>query len=242
MPAMFDMSTTLNTSPRFQPLRVGPGTQGRSSHGGWTLLELSMVLVVAAGLLLTGLVVWQRTVRTHQATQVTASVNNVLKNLGDTFFGAATLAGVNTQALIQLGVWPQTRIQTTNGVRQVRHELGGAEWVEVVPVNYQRDLGTQVGTSLPANTAYRHIVTHVPTEACAILVNELSTISRYVVVLPYNAAHDGAGMANGYALDPALGVTAKVDGARISPASLDAACHSNNSTDGLHTLEFIVTL
>ncbi len=201
-----------------------------------------MVLVVAAGLLLTGLVAWQRSVRTHQATQVTASVNNVLKNLGDSFFGSATLAGVNTQALIQLGVWPQARIQNTNGVRQVRHELGGAEWVEVVPINYQRSLGAQVGTSLPANTAYRHIVTHVPTEACAIMVNELSPISRYVVVLPYNAAHDGAGMTNGYPLNPALGVTAKVDGFRISPASLDAACHSNNSTGGLHTLEFVVTL
>lgn len=224
------------------PLWAASGRTGWPPQGGWTLLELSLVLVVAAGLLLTGLVAWQRSVRTHQATQVTASVNNVLKNLGDTFFGAGTLTSVNTQALIQLGVWPRTRIQTTNGVRQVRHELGGAEWVEVVPVNYQRDLGTQVGTSLPANTAYRHIVTHVPTEACAILVNELSPISRYVVVLPYSNAHDSVGTSSGYALNPALGVTAKVDGFRISPASLDAACHSNNSTGGLHTLEFVVTL
>ena len=137
---------------------------------GFTLVELSISMVLIAGLMLAGFYIIKR-IRTDAAVNATiASANLSMNKANAAFAGTDNTIGANTTTLYAMNVWPKERVVTaTNAsgvtsVVSVKGQFSGSEEM----------MWTDADASSPKFSGFIYVFWHIPSEACLPLIKNLA--------------------------------------------------------------------
>jgi prepilin-type N-terminal cleavage/methylation domain-containing protein len=137
---------------------------------GFTLVELSISMVLIVSLMLAGFYIIKR-IRIDAAVNATiASANLSMNKANAAFAGTDNTFGANTTTLYAMNVWPKERVVTaTNAsgdtsVVSVKGQFSGSEEM----------MWTDGGNSSPAYSGFIYYFKNIPSEACLPLIKNLS--------------------------------------------------------------------
>lgn len=175
---------------------------------GFTLVELSITLVLIAGFILSGLYFVQRIQTENAINKTTADAGISMNAAIAATAGDASTSGHTVASLAAMNVWPKDRlvISAAGLVTGVTGSFPGS--TETMLPN------TAIGTVMPAGQGFIYTINNIPAEACATLAKNLSLHPNTVQV---QAGPAGTG---------ALAMLRASTATTITPASLTpvAAC------------------
>ena len=176
---------------------------------GFTLVELSITLVLIAGFILSGLYFVQRIQTENAINKTTADAGISMNAAIAATAGDASTTGHTVASLAAMNVWPKDRLvinASTHLVTGVTGSFPGS--TETMLPN------TAIGTVMPAGQGFTYTINNIPAEACATLAKNLSLHPNTVQV---QAGPAGTG---------ALAMLRASTATTITPASLTpvAAC------------------
>lgn len=152
-------------------------TRQKQKQQGFTLVELSITLVLIAGFLLTGLYFVQR-IQLENAVNKTVADAAVSMNAAiAATSGDATTTGHTVSTLATMNVWPKDRLifAASGGVTAVAGQFPGS--VETIEAN-----SIAVGTNMPIGQGFVFTLDNIPSEACASIVKNLALHPNVVEV------------------------------------------------------------
>lgn len=135
---------------------------------GFTLVELSITLVLIAGFILSGLYFVQRIQTENAINKTTADAGISMNAAIAATAGDASTSGHTVASLAAMNVWPKDRlvISAAGLVTGVTGSFPGS--TETMLPN------TAIGTVMPAGQGFIYTINNIPAEACATLAKNLS--------------------------------------------------------------------
>lgn len=144
-------------------------TRQKQQQQGFTLVELSITLVLIAGFLLAGLYFVQRIQLENAINKTTADATVTMNAAIAATAGDASTANHSVTSLAAMNVWPKDRLIYKDGaVSEVAGQFPGS--TEKLAPN------VAIATTPPlgANQGFTYTLNNIPSEACASVVKNLA--------------------------------------------------------------------
>lgn len=190
----------------------------KRSQRGVTIVELSIVLAIIAVVIVSAVVGVQSVMRQIKVKDQLQQSSNVAAALQRATRTMASVTGVATAQLVNMGVWPENALtrprEGEGGVVTVRNVFGRPEFVN--------PLTGGLGSALP-NSQYKYSILSVPREACPDLVSGLDSIGMQINVAPGSTGDPGTGAPQGTQVKAFAGT--------VNLVTVSTVCRENNFSD-----------
>lgn len=174
-------------------------------QSGFTMVELGVVVAIAAVILVIALTVVPRVLANNRANAEMQELPSVISNIQKDYSNAPTYNGATLDSVIRLDAFPPERVTVpAAGAATATNRWGGA-------------VTMSVGTISSANDIARVVYAAVPERECKSVIQGVSNLTRRIYVDNANGATAGAG------------TIVKADGAQLDLTALGTACGSVNS-------------
>lgn len=172
----------------------------RAAQRGFTMVELGVVVAIAAAILVIALTVVPTILANNRANAEMQELPSVISNIQKAYSNAPTYNGATLDAVIRLNAFPNERVTVPGaGAATASNRWGGA-------------ITMTVGTITTANDITRLVYAGVPERECKSVIQGIANLTRRVYVDSSNGATAGGG------------TIVKGDGAQLDLAALGTAC------------------
>jgi len=178
---------------------------GMKRQGGFTMVELGVVVAIAAAILVIALTVVPTILANNRANAEMQELPSVTSNIQKAYSNAPNYTGATLDSVIRLNAFPAERVTVpAAGAATATNRWGG-------------NVTMAVGTLTSANDIARVVYTGVPERECKTVIQGVTNLMRRVYVDSANGGNAGGG------------TLVKNDGAALDLAALGTACAATNS-------------
>lgn len=182
------------------------GFKPRAKQGGFTMVELGVVVAIAATIIVIALAVVPTVLANNRSNAEMQELPSIITNIQKTYSNNPTFAGATLDGVIRLNAFPTERVTIPDaGLATATNRWGGQ--VTLTPANLSS-----------VNDIARLVYTNVGTRECKTVLQGVGSLVRRIYVDSANG-----GVAGG-------GTLIKDDGAALNLALLGTACGTTTAS------------